>query len=380
MSSFTQKELDGMELSLAMERIYGSAKIILVSPAIQTTRLHPDGAPKLYYYATTFDEEVTNIWPQPGLKLGKLLFIGMRYSNIIAFILDYFFNTSNHLTMSVKSCQAIFEANWVFSTIGGSLAQVNSYVLALPLRSAVGEASATLDSNSHIHVIGYISMNSEKCKHSPRATTNLPTSDISNAPNSDIPVVPIDVQFGYPCSYTLKYVDRSLHSVASYLVAARAFLVLVASIAILYKRYHSRRFNSILGIMQREGGTYLFAQAVINVIAGLKDTKSAMIPDKYGIVSACVLRHLLFYSRAVTDPDPSNNRIRSAILPIFADRLLLKMLRIVDPDDTTVASTIMFNRMKDPEVTGDGYMMGDKTKRKLHVLNSTVDSQDSVRA
>ncbi|KAJ3525609.1 hypothetical protein NMY22_g10502 [Coprinellus aureogranulatus] len=167
-----------------------------------------------------------------------------------------------------------------------------------------------------------------------------------------IPRVQIDIIGGYPCSFVVDPINPAIRSVASYLVAIRAFralrlyssechkaerricataVLLIACIFVLYRRYHYRKFNNLLGVIQREGGIYLFAQVVIDVIAGLKSTKSITISDPYGIVSI----------------------VRVCIPPIFADRLLLKMHHKED-SEVTIVSTMRFDRgPPDPEETLD---------------------------
>ena len=38
---------------------------------------------QFYHYFLTFDDEVSQIWPQPWRKMGKILFLAIRYSGII---------------------------------------------------------------------------------------------------------------------------------------------------------------------------------------------------------------------------------------------------------------------------------------------------------
>ncbi|KAJ3551088.1 hypothetical protein NMY22_g16 [Coprinellus aureogranulatus] len=292
--------------------------------------------------------EVNNIWPQPTLKLGKLLFLGMRYCNIAYLTFDYAFNTSNHGTISVQACQTLYEGSWsacpfvtsdLFVPLTHALdtTQYFGSLQALSHKASCKSHSSKVNtSSSHLRspgtatcwlclyallgskrfvlwvmvvlfiilwvpvtVFGYMYMKSERY----------------------IPQGAIDADLGYPCSFTLDAVKPTLNSVASYITAARAFLVLFVSIFVMYRRYHYGKYNGLLSVIKREGGIYLFAQVVIDVIAGLKDTKRVKFPDPYGIVSI----------------------IRVTILLIFADRLLLKMHKR-EESEATVVSTMRFDR------------------------------------
>ncbi|KAJ3551090.1 hypothetical protein NMY22_g14 [Coprinellus aureogranulatus] len=338
-----------MRKGIIMERLFGVSHSPWVSykVLICTTSEGSGKVTLLYYYATTFDEEVNSIWPQPGFKLGKLLFLGMRYCNIASLVFDYPFNTSHHGKISVNACQTFYEASWngsiatnqYFALLEGVSHKARYTPASIPLDTIIDPRFpqiatcwlclyALLEAKQSllwilvalfaifwvpITVFGYIYMKSEKY----------------------IPQVPIDAQFGYPCSFTLDGAKPILNSVAAYLVAIRAFLLILATAFVLYRHYHYRKFNNLLSVIQREGGMYLFAQVVMELVAGLKGTKHIKIPDPYGIVSI----------------------IRVSLLPIFADRLLLKMLHRDDSQTTAVISTMMFDRrLPDSGVTTDGEM------------------------
>lgn len=63
--------------------------VALVSPfpSLETTPL-ADDRPQIYHYATTFHEEVAQVWPQKPFKMGKVLFMTTRYSAVAAMALE----------------------------------------------------------------------------------------------------------------------------------------------------------------------------------------------------------------------------------------------------------------------------------------------------
>ncbi|KAJ3532327.1 hypothetical protein NMY22_g7780 [Coprinellus aureogranulatus] len=255
---------------------------------------------QLYYYVTTFDEEVNNIWPQPSLKLGKILFLATRYLYTAAHLLDYAYNTSNHINMSVEACQAVYEAS--------------SITLWLCLYALLEAKPTYLWILVIIFMIFWVPLTVMAC--------------IVMKTEIYIPVTKIDVQFGYPCSFTIAKRHRYLNIVQSYLIPARAFLF--------YKRY-LRKYNRTLSVIRREGGFYLLAQTVLGVIIALKESKGGLpfetvqIPDKYGVLSS----------------------LSGFVFPVLADRLLLKMQKIQNPETSAIVSTLMFDHRTNPPASED---------------------------
>ncbi|KAJ3534673.1 hypothetical protein NMY22_g6819 [Coprinellus aureogranulatus] len=303
---------DELHRGLIMEWLYGSGKVAL-----------------LYYYATTFDEEVS----------------GVRIYSLVAPTND------GRPDIGEQYLAATGTEAWE-ATIPGQYNQLGHD----ERKNMPDTFRGKLLHDNHqtklfwvpIAVLGYITVKSERY----------------------IPRVQIDIIGGYPCSFVVDPINPAIRSVASYLVAIRAFralrlystechkaqarvytiaVLLIACIFVLYRRYHYRKFNNLLGVIQREGGIYLFAQVVIDVIAGLKSTKSITISDPYGIVSMSVslprssVAHLL----------STHDSVRVCIPPIFADRLLLKMHHKED-SEATIVSTMRFDRgPPDPEETLD---------------------------
>ncbi|KAJ3545230.1 hypothetical protein NMY22_g2515 [Coprinellus aureogranulatus] len=379
MASFSQKELESMSRSLAMEvcdlRIHcqndgqlhfresmvRDCNLPFVNPVYTSS-----GASKialLYYYVTTFDEEVNNIWPQPSLKLGKILFLATRYLYTSAHLLDYAYNTSNHTGMSVKACQAVYEASSGASmhTWGGGLTETldlsSSVTRMLAGTFAHGKSLVTLwlclyallEAKAGylwflvvVFMIFWVPLTVMAC--------------IVMKTEIYIPVTKIDVQFGYPCSFTIAKRHRFLNTVQSYFIPARAFreslsdyvgdpdagftsdsaVVLVISLIVLYKRYF-RMYNRTLSVIRREGGFYLLAQTVLGVIIALKESKGGLpfeivqIPDKYGVLSS----------------------LSGLVFPVLADRLLLKMQKIQNPETSAIVSTLMFDHRTSPPASED---------------------------
>ncbi|TEB20104.1 hypothetical protein FA13DRAFT_277142 [Coprinellus micaceus] len=60
-----------------------------------------------YHYMLTFDDEVSQIWPQPTWKMGKILFLATRYtaSTYMAHLLVL--NWPHHTSISVHGCEGL---------------------------------------------------------------------------------------------------------------------------------------------------------------------------------------------------------------------------------------------------------------------------------
>ncbi|KAF6744571.1 hypothetical protein DFP72DRAFT_857364 [Ephemerocybe angulata] len=78
-------------------------------------------ASQLYFYLTTFDEEVRVIWPQPTLKTGRILFLSTRYLSIITVVLDLITAYALELKFVKRDSKAIMNT----SPFRGSLLQTS---------------------------------------------------------------------------------------------------------------------------------------------------------------------------------------------------------------------------------------------------------------
>ncbi|TEB31721.1 hypothetical protein FA13DRAFT_1732607 [Coprinellus micaceus] len=87
----------------------------------------------LYYYATTFGEEVEKVWPQPNPKLGKVLFLTTRYSAIVAVAVTVPQDVPNYANVGVKGCVVLSRVYDVVRPIAGTCSEAVLWVFLYAL-------------------------------------------------------------------------------------------------------------------------------------------------------------------------------------------------------------------------------------------------------
>ncbi|KAF6743120.1 hypothetical protein DFP72DRAFT_1053430 [Ephemerocybe angulata] len=265
---------------------------------------------EIYYYATTFDEEVTRIWPQSNRKIGKIMYLLSRYSNIVAAVLSILTTLPTHSTMSPPACIRLFRAFVATSVVAVNIPEAIFWVCIFALlggrrRYMVLMIAAYLAFFVPIQVM----------------------QGITYSKTEAFPPLPWEEEIGYMCSLDgLQMKPYSL--IVPYINLARTVFVTVLAIVTLFVRYRKQNGNRLIRIIQREGGMFYFCASVTGIFTGLAQVPG-VLPDKYAVTS----------------------RIRKVVLPVFADRLLLYLQAVEDPGTRAEVSALIFGTVKDTKIT-----------------------------
>lgn len=238
----------------------------------------------LYYYLTTVDEEVANIWPQPSYKLGKILFLVSRYANIGRIALDIP-SLPLYITTTLKSCNAVNRAFQTFVVIGVNFPEAILWIIIYALlggrpRHLVILLGVYLAFTIPIQVLQGMAFSLEDA----------------------VPLTQLQTEMGYLCSWWSGTRSEQLYIYVTYLSFARTILFMTVAVATIVVRFRKQQ-NALLRVITREGGLYYLSACALNFFNGLSKLSPPVIPDSYHII----------------------NHLRLIFIPVLADRLLLKM-------------------------------------------------------
>ncbi|KAF6749357.1 hypothetical protein DFP72DRAFT_913238 [Ephemerocybe angulata] len=257
----------------------------------------------IYYYITTFDAEVEHIWPQPTWKLGKLLFLLTRYSSVVVRILDIIISIPLHRALGISTCQSLIMSRFAILIISNLSAEAVFWVCLYALLGGKAKYLIFL-------VLGFLAF-------------TIPMQILQGFFIGTWEAVPLpqeEYEIGYSCSYIRGIKYENLYTIGAYIAFARTTCVMIVAVYTVVVRYRAKN-NNIIKIIRREGGMYYISAMLLHLFAGLSYFPGNPVFDKYNIVTAAKL----------------------LLIPIFADRLLLKMQNIDDPGTQAVISTLMFD-------------------------------------
>ncbi|KAF6756941.1 hypothetical protein DFP72DRAFT_1168674 [Ephemerocybe angulata] len=259
----------------------------------------------LYYYATSFDEEVERIWPQPPWKIGKVLYLLSRYSNILRIVIEIVRSFPIHATISTSACNSLQGAFWSLQVM--ALGFFPEAIFWLCIYALLGGKTKYLIVLA-VTFLAFV----------------IPTQvlqGMSTATVEAIELSPLESALGYTCSYAPSTQSPTLFLAAAYLALTRTTLIMVVAIITLFVRYRKQK-NRLIKVIRREGAVYYLSAFLIGFVMSLSRTPglTEKIVDKYDLL--------------VT--------FKSFMIPAFADRLLLKMQKIDDLGTRALISTLVF--------------------------------------
>ncbi|KAF5311210.1 hypothetical protein D9611_013005 [Ephemerocybe angulata] len=290
----------------------------------------------IYYYITTFDAEVEHIWPQPTWKLGKLLFLLTRYSSVVVRILDI-------IILYVMQLAFLSIARWVSRCVIDALLDVNpsrpqlkSLIEDVPIAYHVKiwyqcfyiDQGVALTSVTAVFWVCLYALLGGKAKYLIFLALGflaftIPMQVLQGFFIGTWEAVPLpqeEYEIGYSCSYIRGIKYENLYTTGAYIAFARTTSVMIVAVYTVVVRYRAKN-NNIIKIIRREGGMYYISAMLLHLFAGLSYFPGNPVFDKYNVVTAAKL----------------------LLIPIFADRLLLKMQNIDDPGTQAAISTLMFD-------------------------------------
>ncbi|TEB21702.1 hypothetical protein FA13DRAFT_94625 [Coprinellus micaceus] len=272
-----------------------SPEIISLLPVYEALQISqfaqlPTIAALLYHYVFTLDDEVSQIWPQPTWKTGKILFLAIRYTGIVYMTSLLAVNWPHHHEFSVplQGCEAL----GVLVTLAVMLTRTFAEAaLWLCLYALLGGKPKYF----YLLAIGFLVL----------TIPAVVLTGMGLMSQRAIPRNILDSLLGYPCSFLPP--QRHLLAIGSYIVLARASLALVVGLVILFVRYRKQNHN-LIKVIRQEGGIFYISTLILMFFSCLTVTPRSPVKDSYNIVSS--LKTLFVY--------------------VFADRLLLRLKKVDD--------------------------------------------------
>ncbi|TEB20085.1 hypothetical protein FA13DRAFT_1743458 [Coprinellus micaceus] len=257
----------------------------------------------LYHYATTFDEEVKYIWPQPTWKLGKILFLTARYASILSIISDWATSTPNFADISVVGCQVGLYASNLTGMVSRMAAEGTLWLCLYALLE--GKARYL-----YLLIVGFLCF-------------TIPAQVLQSfyifSPKAITPSL-MDNIVGWPCNFG-PVRHQSYYAIATYLTFTRALLAALVGFVTISIRYR-KQDHSLIRVIRREGGMYYISALVLLFAVALVSTPGIPVKDKYSIVGP----------------------LRLVLINVFVERLILRMKNVDDPGTQACISSLMFNR------------------------------------
>ncbi|KAF6750261.1 hypothetical protein DFP72DRAFT_1048503 [Ephemerocybe angulata] len=266
----------------------------------------------LYYYVTTFDQEVTYIWCSSNRTLGKWLYLCTRYFNLVAVGL-YLYATFPPSAKNLFVCDSVHRAYWSFFLLGTVVCPEGMLWLclyALLQGPRMPRVKWFIGGFLIIYAAPIVTLG---------AVYRSSFTAISPPRLQDQAVGRCFYGFG----------QRELWINASYLRSAWAAFLMCIAIITFIKRWRNHR-GKLLPIIRREGALYYMCAAALTLLWAIATLPSVNGMDPYAIFPA----------------------LRRLFVPIFADRLVLQMREISDPETSATVSALIFN-VRDLIDTGD---------------------------
>ncbi|KAF6749974.1 hypothetical protein DFP72DRAFT_1173273 [Ephemerocybe angulata] len=260
------------------------------------------------YYLSTYDLEITKIWPQPTWKLGRLLFLGMRYSNVLAYALACIHSTGNHAKLGVRTCSIVRNSAQALEVLNVTCAEVTFWICLYALLGGGRKCRRIL---GVAFLIFFLPI---------QILDGMWRFQVSSIPLSQ---APIPSALGYPCAFE-DQVDFKLYAITGFIGMARSLLVLSGTL-IVQARWASPSGTEsplVVSIIRREGLGYYLSVTVLYCSIGLSiNISSIQHAQTWDIV----------------------DKLCKLAYPIFADRLLLRMQTVDNPEAQDVVSALIFD-------------------------------------
>ncbi|TEB21695.1 hypothetical protein FA13DRAFT_1819370 [Coprinellus micaceus] len=255
-----------------------------------------------YHYALTLDDEVSQIWPQPTWKMGKIFFLTTRYSAMTYMSLLLALNWPHHISISVPACEAL----GLFADVSGLLVRTFAEAtLWLCLYALLGGKPKFF----YFWVIAFLGL----------SIPAIVLSGMHIMSQRAIPQNTLDHLLGNPCNFLLPQ-RPDLQAISSYIVFSRTSLALIVGLVTLFVRYRKQN-NKLIKVIRREGGIFYFSTLILLFFSCLVSTPGSPVKDEYRILWC----------------------LKNLFVNVFADRLLLKMKKVDDRSTQAVISTLVFD-------------------------------------
>ncbi|TEB21706.1 hypothetical protein FA13DRAFT_94854 [Coprinellus micaceus] len=206
-----------------------------------------------YHYVLTLDDEVSQIWPQPAWKMGKILFLGTRYTGIVYMACILIFTWPNTYEISVPVCDALC----VVMNVTGMLTRTfPEAAVWLCLYALLGGKPKYF----YLLVTAFLGL----------TVPAIVLNGMNVLGQRAIPRTALDHALGYPCNF-IAFPRPDLSATSFYIVFSRASLALVVGLSTLLTRYRKQKHN-LIRIIRREGGIYCVSTLILMFLSGLAFT------------------------------------------------------------------------------------------------------------
>ncbi|KAF6753886.1 hypothetical protein DFP72DRAFT_900759 [Ephemerocybe angulata] len=262
----------------------------------------------LYYYMTTFSEEVDLIWPQPRWKLGKLLYLGSRYFNVVSIGLNIAGTLPTNLKLTDQGCTVL---SLLRMQIGSLALHFTKAVFYLCTYALLGGTQRYLRILIFAFLVQFIALQILNWY------INLAGSVGTGSK--------LHSQLGYACVWkepSDNATYRKLYSAASlisFIVASISFLAGLLTFLVRYQRTN----NGLIRAIRREGIYFYVFALVANLLSALRYFVSSK-DSTADTVLGCF------------------NLLGRYLVPIFSDRLLLYIQRLEGSTIDDELSRIIF--------------------------------------
>ncbi|TEB21710.1 hypothetical protein FA13DRAFT_1799574 [Coprinellus micaceus] len=265
-----------------------------------------------YHYATTFHEEVSQVWPQKPWKIGKVLFMTTRYSAMAAMAMEINglrnFATDNKQYVILRMSATIIMQIYTLSAavarmLAGTGAEATIWLCLYALLGGKPKYMLLLvllflGFMVPIYVLQAITLYSQHA----------------------YPPDELDMALGYACAYTPP-VHLQLRQISAYISFSKTVVTMAVGLVTILVRY-KKQTHSLIRVIRQEGGMYFMSALILRFLSGLRSTTSVNLNDRYYIIDG----------------------LAWLCVNVFADRLLLLLRKVDDPGTQNVVSTLMFNR------------------------------------
>ncbi|KAF6748794.1 hypothetical protein DFP72DRAFT_1073889 [Ephemerocybe angulata] len=257
----------------------------------------------LYYYMTTFDQEVTYIWRSSNRTLGKWLYLSTRYFNIVATVV-YLYASFPITTTNLSVCDSVDMAYWVFTLLGTFCAEGILWLCLYALLQ--GPRMPQIKWFIAAFLMAYVA---------PLVTL---AAVYRSSFTAILPPRLQDEAVGR-CFYG--FGQQELWMTGAYLRSAWAAFIMCIAIMTFMKRWRLNPSGRLVSVIRREGASYYLSAAALTLLWAIATLPSVNGMDPYAIFPA----------------------LRRLLVPIFADRLILKMREISDPQTFATVSALIFD-------------------------------------
>ncbi|TEB20052.1 hypothetical protein FA13DRAFT_1801489 [Coprinellus micaceus] len=248
---------------------------------------------------------VATIYPQKW-RLGKILFVVLRYFPFMIIAIDLSMNYRTHAMLSVLGCRALFLMEMIALRI---VDYAGDLTLLLCLWALLGAGKRR-----------YLAIFALIFTAMPIALSVVFSSFKMTEP---VPRGPLEELIGFPCAWAATAKGTQHYAILQYVNSAKTAILAIAATISLFVR-HRRHTGSLLKILRRDGGIHYATLTVVRILLAIANTPKV--------------------TWAIQRPEPAAviYGLGRLVVPVLGQRLLLNIRRVDYMGSRPVASTLLF--------------------------------------